>query len=190
MASFLFVQNAWMAYSLSAMCTQKTDLPASCGSDREIRAKAQPDVLSRRKFAALTSGSILCAACGIPRVAGAFKPYDIGVIKDFAKDEISEKFIQNNFFVIRHEGRLFATIATCPHKGNYLLRNPRDARQIICSGHDSVFDPKGVPSRGPVKRGLTRFGISVNAQGRVMVDTDKEFPQKQWNDPGCFITLK
>ena len=172
------------------MCTHKTDLPTACDSDRETCESVPPDVLSRRKFAAITSGSILCAACGIPRVAGAFKPYDIGTLKDFSKDEISEKFIQNNFFVIRHEGRLFATIATCPHKGNYLLRNPRDAKQIICSGHDSVFDPKGVPSRGPVKRGLVRFAISLNAQGHVMVDTDKEFPQNQWNDKGCFIPVK
>lgn len=148
-----------------------------------------PAPYSRRDFVTLASGCLLCAA--VPRARAATdKPIDIGEIKDWPKDAISEKFIQYDFFVIRHKGRLFASTAICPHKANYLLLDPQNPDRIICSGHDSTFTPEGIPTGGPARRGLVRYGISVNAGGRVTVDTSREFPQAQWDDKASYVPVK
>lgn len=162
------------------------------GADEPERASQSPlSWINRRRFLAFTSGCFFgLARSGSRAVAGAFKPIDIGPLQDFAGDGISEKFIQNNFFVTRNKGRLFAVIATCPHKGNYLLRDPKNAGRIICSGHDSVFTPEGVPVSGRVRQPLAHFGIALNPQGRVLVNPDQQFAQKQWNDKGSFIAVK
>lgn len=165
--------------------------PATGDEARRCPANHNPySSLNRRRFLACTSACFLGAA-GVSRTAaGGFKPIDIGPVRDFARDGISEKFIQNNFFVIRHKGRIFATIATCPHKGNYLLLDPKNPSRIICSGHDAVFSPEGLPASGKVRQGLARFGISLTSQGRVLVNPDQQFAQNQWNTKGSFVAVQ
>ena len=140
---------------------------------------------------ALLSGCLLCGSAGLRSArAGTDRPIDIGTLADYPRDEISEKFIQFDVFVIRHDGRLFAVGALCPHKANYLLRDPQDAGRIICSGHESTFDPEGVPTHGPARRALARYAIAVDNRGRVMVDTSREFSQAQWQDEASYLAVK
>ncbi|MEI7728631.1 MAG: Rieske 2Fe-2S domain-containing protein [Verrucomicrobiota bacterium] len=147
--------------------------------------------MSRRKFVVVTSGCLFCGTGGASRAfAGIGKPVDVGLLKEYAKDGISEKFVDRNFFVIRYQGRLFATIATCPHKGNFLVRDSRNANRIVCTGHDAVFTPGGVPTGGPVKRGLPRFAIALNDQGHVLVNPNQEFPQNEWNDKRSYLAVQ
>ena len=146
-------------------------------------------LLNRRRFLGFSSGLLFCAAATPRTLAGAFKPIDIGPLADFKTDEISTRFIRHNFFLIRREGRIYATIATCPHKGNYLFRDAKDPTRIICSGHDAVFDAAGKPIEGPVKTGLARFAISLNTEDRILVDTNKEFDQAKWKTKGSFIAM-
>lgn len=158
---------------------------------RAAESTSPLSALNRRRFLAFTSGCFLGVAGGATQaVAGAFKPIDVGALKDYPRDGISEKFVQNNFFVIRNRGRLYATIATCPHKGNYLLLNPKDATRIICSGHDSVFNADGLYVSGKARGSLARLGITLSPQGRVLVDTNREFPQPQWNDKASFVAVR
>ncbi len=146
---------------------------------------------NRRQVLGICSGCALACATTAPRVLAAWgDPIPVGALKDYTKDEISEKHIQHNFFVTRHEGRLFATIATCPHKENYLLRNTKNPKRITCSGHDAVFDPAGKPISGPVRQGLVRFGIAVDDTGIVRVDPNKQFPETKWDEAGSFIPVK
>ena len=149
--------------------------------------------LTRRHLLCLSSGCAcaLAAAHNAPRAQAAWgDAIDVGAVKDYTKDVISEKYVQYNFFVIRNKSRLYATIATCPHKENYLLVNSKNPREIICSGHDSVFDPRGAPSGGPVETGLVRFGISVDDKGHARVNINKVYPQEQWEDPKSYVSLK
>ena len=95
----------------------------------------------------------------------------------------------HNFFLIRNKGRLYATIATYPHKGNYLVRDIKDPTRITCTGHDAVFDAEGKPIEGRVKQGLARFAISLNADGHVLVDTNKDFAQAQWKSKASYIEI-
>lgn len=140
---------------------------------------------------ALVSGCLLCSSAGVQTArAGTDRPIDVGTAADYPQDGISEKFIQYDVFVVRHQGKLFACTAVCPHKRNYLLRDPQDPGRIICSGHESTFDPEGIPRHGPARRALARYAIAVNDRGRVMVDTSREFAQAQWQDKSSYLDLK
>lgn len=176
------------------MAQMKTSLKKSVTEDAAVRPIDDPaNSLTRRHMLCLSSGCAcaLAAMHNAPRAHAAWgDPIDVGAIKDYAKDVISEKFVRNNFFVIRNRGRLYAIIATCPHEENYLVINSRNPKEIVCSGHDAVFDPQGVPIGGRVTEGLVRFGISVDDNGHALVDTKKVYPQQQWDDPKSYITLK
>ncbi len=150
------------------------------------------DPITRRRFLGSCSGCLLAAAALTPRAASAAgrKPIDVGPLKDFATEAISEKFVRHDFFVIRHGKRLYATIATCPHEGNYLFRDEKGGKKIVCSGHDSVFDAEGKPVSGRVKKGLVRFGIAVDKRGHVLVNKDLEFPQAKWNEKLSYVPVK
>ncbi|MCA9147356.1 MAG: Rieske 2Fe-2S domain-containing protein [Planctomycetaceae bacterium] len=151
----------------------------------------QSSLPTRRRVLGICSGCALACAATSPRVLADWNdPIPVGALKDYTKDEISEEYVQHNFFVTRHEGRLFATIATCPHKQNYLLRNTKDPKRITCTGHDAVFDPAGKPLSGPVRQGLVRFGIAVDDKGIVQVDPNKQFSEAKWDDVGSFIAVK
>ncbi|MDO8544613.1 MAG: Rieske 2Fe-2S domain-containing protein [Opitutaceae bacterium] len=146
--------------------------------------------LPRRKFLALASGCLLCGAAGVPTVrAGTDRPIDVGTLHDYPRDEISEKYIEYDIFVIRNQRRLFAATAICPHKANALLLSPKDPRLIICSGHESRFNPEGIPVGGQARRALVRHAISVNERSRVIVDTSRKFLQPEWDDKASYVVI-
>lgn len=150
-------------------------------------------VISRRMFLAVGSGCVLGAwgATAADSTATAKLPVvDIGTLKDFAEDGISEKFTAHDFFVIRYQDRLFAASTTCPHMGNILRRDPQDATRIVCGTYGSVFDTEGMVVVGPASSGLVRLGIVVNGAGQIVVDPNKEFSQDQWIDKSCYIEIK
>ena len=69
------------------------------------------------------------------------------------------------------------------------MRDAKDPKRIICSGHDAEFDAEGNPVAGRVKTGLERFAISLDARGHVIVDPDRRFPRTRWKDKAAFVTL-
>jgi nitrite reductase/ring-hydroxylating ferredoxin subunit len=147
--------------------------------------------INRRRFLAAGSGCLL-GAWGAQRCVAADKqpPIDIGALKKFSEDGISEEFTKDDFFVMRHQGRLFAAGTTCPHMGGILQRDSQDSTRIKCGLHGSVFDGEGVVMVGPASSGLVRLGVSVNKDGHVMVNPNKEFPQDKWTDKACYIEAK
>ncbi len=148
-------------------------------------------MINRRRFLAVGSGCVLGALGGVARAStGGWPPVDIGPLKNFAQDVISENFFQEDFFVIRHEGRLYAASTVCPHMSNVLHLDPQDATRIVCSGHGSVFNAEGAVVVGPASSGLVRFGISVNGAGHVIVNRNREFPQEKWTEKDCYLVVK
>ena len=145
--------------------------------------------LSRRRFLAVGSGCVLGALGAAAADATKVPTVDVGKLKDFAEDGISVKFIKDDFFVMRHRGKLFAASVTCPHMGNTLRRDPQDATRILCSSHGSTFDGEGMVQVGPATSGLVRLGITLNGEGHLVVDPNKEFPQEKWTDKGCFVEI-
>lgn len=153
---------------------------------------AKRAALTRRKFVCVSCGCGLAVSGMASRAHAAWgDPIEIGSLSSFTQDEISEKFIQSSFFVIRHNGRLYAATASCPHEQNSLYVNTQNPQEILCSGHQTAFDPEGKPfPGGRTQEGLVRFGIAVDDRGMVRVDTNKRFTQEQWEEAGSYIALK
>jgi nitrite reductase/ring-hydroxylating ferredoxin subunit len=157
----------------------------------EETSSASAAVYPRRQFLALTSGCLLCGAAGVvPARAATDRPIEVGTMADYPVDVISERHIQYDLFVIRHQGKLFACTAVCPHKTSFLLLNPKDASEIICSSHDWRFTAEGLPANSRARRHLVRYGISVKENDRIWVDTSRQFQPAQWDDAACFIAIK
>lgn len=141
----------------------------------------------RRRFLEMTARCVLCGLVPVARATAAGRTIDVGALPDYPRDVISEKYITHDLFVIRHQGRIIACTAVCPHKANALLLDAQDPTRIICSGHDSKFSPEGLPVRGPARRPLVRYAIALDAAGRLQVDRSREFPRNQWSDPASFV---
>lgn len=162
--------------------------PPSDAGDRPAGFR-QP--INRRHFLAAGAGCLCGAVAGAAPAAKSRWPLvEVGPLKGFAKDEISDAFAKHDFLLIRHQGTLIAASTVCPHRGNTLGRDPQDGTRMVCDGHGSVFDSEGLVVIGPATSGLVRLGISVNAQGQVVVDRNVEFPQDRWNDKGSSIKCK
>lgn len=147
--------------------------------------------MNRRRFLSVGSGCVLGAlGAATGAAAGKLPTVDIGSVKNFAQDGISEEFTKDDIFVIRYQGRLFATTTTCPHMGGTLQRDLQDTSRIKCGLHGSVFDNEGMVVVGPASSGLPRLGISVNKDGRAIVDPNKVFPQDKWTDKACYVEPK
>lgn len=146
--------------------------------------------MNRREFVAAAGACVACALCPARIARGAEGVIDVGELKSFKKDGISEKFLDAGFFVIRDKGKLFAPTGVCTHKQNLLLVFPKDKTRIVCSGHDSLFSAQGIPLEGPAKKPLPRFGITVNEKGRVLVDVEVVFEEKDWDREGAFVKVQ
>jgi nitrite reductase/ring-hydroxylating ferredoxin subunit len=149
--------------------------------------------LSRRTFVIATTAAVASCACGAALCDAADAKdaapttVDVGTLADYPKDGvINDSFAKvHKVLVVRAEGKIYAPSARCTHKGTTV--KAKDG-QIACPAHSSKFDLKGAPKSGPAKKALARFGISVNAEGHIIVDKTKQFEQAKWNEPGASIS--
>ena len=151
--------------------------------------------LNRRQFvvAAVVAGAA-CACGGETLAADEKNPppspekiVDVGSIDEYAKDGVSDKFGKSNrILVIRHEGKIYAPTATCSHK-NCLVK--LKGENLACPCHGSRFTLDGVPTKGPAKYPLYRYGITKDDKGHLIVDKTKQFEEKQWDEAGAFVKV-
>jgi Rieske Fe-S protein len=147
--------------------------------------------MNRRDFVAIMA-TTACACClGIEQTSLAAEtaagPVDVGAVTEFAADGIVDKFVKSHrFFVVKKGTQLIAPVAVCTHKGKGLIANEG---QMLCRSHGSRFESTGIVSKGPAKKSLARYGISVNAAGHVLVDTTKRFEEDKWSEAGSFVEL-
>src|SRR5204863_1495523 len=106
---------------------------------------------------------------------------------DFPTDGIiNDKLSKTQrILVVRNEGKIYALNSTCTHKNAAVLAK---GTEIVCPNHGSRFSLYGTATKGPAKASLTRYAISVNDAGRILVDKSKQFDEKHWDDPAAFIT--
>jgi nitrite reductase/ring-hydroxylating ferredoxin subunit len=123
-----------------------------------------------------------------PTTQPAPKLVDIGLKSDYSKDGITSTFIPTHkLAVVRHDGKLFALTAVCPHKKALLEADTPTT--FFCDRHHSAFDIDGNVTHGPAKKALVHFAISVDANGHVIVDMAQKFGPDSWNNPACFIAI-
>jgi nitrite reductase/ring-hydroxylating ferredoxin subunit len=117
-------------------------------------------------------------------------PVAVGSLKDFAKDGVFDKFAKSHgFFMIRREGRLYAATSYCTHKRAAQLVSKATTKELACPKHGSTFALSGAVIRGPARQSLPRYAITATDQGRLTVDTSKQFEESKWNDPASYVAI-
>ena len=114
----------------------------------------------------------------------------VGFPDDFPEDKVTDDFKDRNIWVVRHSGILYALSTTCTHLGctpNWLA----EAQKFKCPCHGSGFKITGVNFEGPAPRPLERWGISLDENGKIVVDKSKKFQKEmgQWENPESYIKV-
>ena len=118
---------------------------------------------------------------------------NVGKKAKYDKDGVSDEFAKKNrVLVVRNQGKIYAPTATCTHK-NCAVKTKENAttkeKEIVCGCHGSKFSLQGTSTKGPAKGSLYRYAISVNADGDIIVNKEKQFAEKDWDKDGAFITV-
>jgi Rieske Fe-S protein len=111
-----------------------------------------------------------------------------GPLTGYAKDGVFDKFIKkpDRVLLVRKGEKLYALSSICSHKKATL----RITDGVInCPSHKSRFTNDGKPTKGPAKLPLTRFALSTDDKGNVIVDKTKTFEEKDWEKDGAFLKV-
>lgn len=146
--------------------------------------------MKRREFLAASAGCacLLFTRSGRAETAST-GPVKIGDLKSFTKEGIDDRFLKDGFFVVRGKEKLFALSAFCTHKTDARLNGKAGAEKIICPRHQAQFALDGTVQRGPAKRNLDRFAITVDAKGLVTVDTSKKIEAGKHDEVPAFVKI-
>ncbi|MCX7007434.1 MAG: Rieske (2Fe-2S) protein [Kiritimatiellaeota bacterium] len=113
----------------------------------------------------------------------------IGALKSFTKEGLDHKFVKHGFFVIRGKDRIYALSAFCTHRTDALLNGKSGTEKIVCPRHQAQFALDGSVQRGPAKRNLDRFAITVDDKGEVTVDTSKKIEEGKTDEAPAFVKI-
>ena len=114
----------------------------------------------------------------------------VGSPDTFEDGKVVERFKDQNTWLVRYNGQIYALSTTCTHLGctpNWLEREAK----FKCPCHGSGFYMSGINFEGPAPRPLERWGISVGDDGQIVVDKSKKFQQErgEWTNPESFIKV-
>jgi cytochrome b6-f complex iron-sulfur subunit len=113
-----------------------------------------------------------------------------GFPDQYEDGKVVDRFKDQNFWVVRYQGMIYALSTTCTHLGctpNWLEREEK----FKCPCHGSGFKITGVNFEGPAPRPLERWGISIAEDGQLLVDKGKKFQKEmgQWDNPESYIKV-
>jgi cytochrome b6-f complex iron-sulfur subunit len=113
-----------------------------------------------------------------------------GFPDQYEEGKVVDRFKDQNFWVVRYQGIIYALSTTCTHLGctpNWLEREEK----FKCPCHGSGFKITGVNFEGPAPRPLERWGISLAEDGQLLVDKSKKFQKEmgQWDSPESFYKV-
>lgn len=110
---------------------------------------------------------------------------------DEYEEGVDERW-KNQFgvWIIKEEGKIVALSNICTHLGcipNWIST----ARKFKCPCHGSGFYSSGINFEGPAPRPLERYKISLNDQGKLVVDKSKvyRYEKDQWESPESFVRV-
>lgn len=113
-----------------------------------------------------------------------------GTIDDYDEGVVDERF-KNSFgvWMVKKEGKLVALSSRCTHLGCIPNWLPEEDK-FKCPCHGSGFYMNGVNFEGPAPRPLERFEISLNSDGKVVVDKTKIYRSErgEWENVHSFTT--
>jgi cytochrome b6-f complex iron-sulfur subunit len=116
--------------------------------------------------------------------------FKVGFKDQYEEGKVVERYKDQNAWIVRNDGVIYALSTTCTHLGctpNWLERE----QKFKCPCHGSGFKISGINFEGPAPRPLERWGISVGDDGQVVIDKSKKFQYelKQWDNPESFIKV-
>jgi cytochrome b6-f complex iron-sulfur subunit len=114
----------------------------------------------------------------------------VGLPDQYEEGKVVDRFKDQNFWVVRYQGIIYALSTTCTHLGctpNWLEREEK----FKCPCHGSGFKITGVNFEGPAPRPLERWAISIGEDGQIVVDKSKKFQKEmgQWDNQESFIKV-
>jgi cytochrome b6-f complex iron-sulfur subunit len=114
----------------------------------------------------------------------------VGVPDQYEEGKVVDRFKDQNFWVVKYQGIIYALSTTCTHLGctpNWLEREEK----FKCPCHGSGFKITGVNFEGPAPRPLERWAISIGEDGQIVVDKSKKFQKEmgQWDSSESFIKV-
>jgi cytochrome b6-f complex iron-sulfur subunit len=114
----------------------------------------------------------------------------VGYPDGFEDGKVVERFKDQNTWIVRNDGKIYALSTTCTHLGctpNWLERE----QKFKCPCHGSGFYISGINFEGPAPRPLERWAIGVGDDGQIVVDKSKKFQQErgEWTNPESFIKV-
>lgn len=114
----------------------------------------------------------------------------VGLPENYEEGKVIEKFKDQNIWVVRNEGRIYALSTICTHLGctpNWL----ESAQKFKCPCHGSGFYISGINFEGPAPRPLERWSIYVGDDGQLVVDKSKKFQQErgEWTNQESYIIV-
>jgi cytochrome b6-f complex iron-sulfur subunit len=116
--------------------------------------------------------------------------FKVGFPDGFEEGKVVERYKDQNAWIVRHDGKIYALSTTCTHLGctpNWLEREGK----FKCPCHGSGFYISGINFEGPAPRPLERWGVSIGDDGQIVVDKSKKFQQErgEWTNPESFIKV-
>jgi cytochrome b6-f complex iron-sulfur subunit len=114
----------------------------------------------------------------------------VGFPDTYDDGKVVERFKDQNMWIVRADGKIYALSTTCTHLGctpNWLEKEAK----FKCPCHGSGFYMSGINFEGPAPRPLERWAISVGDDGQLVVDKSKKFQQErgEWSSPESFIKV-
>ena len=139
-------------------------------------------------MAAMTLGTLRFL---IPNVlAEPPSKFKAGYPDSFEEGKVVERYKDQNTWIVRNEGVIYALSTTCTHLGctpNWLEREGK----FKCPCHGSGFYITGINFEGPAPRPLERWAVRVGDDGQIVVDKSRKFQQErgEWSNPDSFIKV-
>ncbi len=114
----------------------------------------------------------------------------VGYPDAYEDGKVVERFKDQNTWIVRFDGKIYALSTTCTHLGctpNWLEREAK----FKCPCHGSGFYITGINFEGPAPRPLERWAVGVGEDGQIVVDKSKKFQQErgEWTNPESFIKV-
>jgi cytochrome b6-f complex iron-sulfur subunit len=114
----------------------------------------------------------------------------VGFTDNYEEGKVTDRFKDQNTWVVRNDGIIYALSTTCTHLGctpNWLERE----QKFKCPCHGSGFYISGINFEGPAPRPLERWGVSIGDDGQIVVDKSKkfQFERGDWSNPESFIKV-